>query len=200
MRGTVGTRGMSSQWQLRADHMRETEGVSSNVPSTPSHSAQVLVSLGLQYHCPFHRDSVFLFLLALGPIVWLVMMDFSAFQPLPWQAIWSPAFLSVALWQPLFEELLFRGVIQGQLRQTLWGQKTWLGLSMANLIVSLLFVLAHLASHSIPWALLVFAPSLCFGFVRDRFGSVYPAIALHAFYNTGYFLLVGGATLLKFPG
>ncbi len=195
MRGTVGTGGMSSQWQLRADYTAEMKAVSSTVPLTPSYSTQVLASLRLQDHRPFHRDSVFLFLLALGPMVWLGIMGFSAIQPLSWQTIWSPVFLSVALWQPLFEELLFRGVIQGQLRQTMWGQKTWLGLSMANLMVSLLFVLAHLASHSIPWSLLVFAPSLCFGFTRDRFGSVYPAIALHVFYNTGYFSLIGNAVL-----
>ncbi len=195
MRGTVVTGGMSSQWQLRADYTAETKTVSSTVPPPPSYPTQVLASLGLQDHRPFHRDSVFLFLLALGPMIWLAMMGFSAFQPLPWHGIWSVAFLSVALWQPLFEELLFRGVIQGQLRQTMWGQKTWLGVSMANLMVSLLFVLAHLANHSIPWSLLVFAPSLCFGFVRDRFGSVYPAIALHVFYNAGYFFLIGNAVL-----
>ena len=68
---------------------------------------------------------------------------------------------------------------------------------MANLIVSLLFVLAHLASHSLSWSLLVFIPSLCFGFARDRFGSVYSPIALHTFYNTGYFFLIGGTSLLS---
>ncbi|MBI5673083.1 MAG: JDVT-CTERM system CAAX-type protease [Nitrospirae bacterium] len=125
------------------------------------------------------------------------MIWFLAFQPLPWHVIWSAAFLSVALWQPLFEELLFRGVIQGQLLQTAWGRKTWIGLSMSNLVVSLLFMSAHLAGHSLSWALLVFIPSLCFGFVRDRFGSVYPAIVLHAFYNAGYVLLTGGATFLN---
>ena len=125
------------------------------------------------------------------------MLGFSTFQPLPGHAIWSPAFLSVALRQPLFEELLLRGAIQGQVLQTMWGQKTWLGLSMTNLIISLLFVLAHLASHSISWCLLVSVPSLCFGFVRDRFGSVYPAITLQAFYNTDYFILIGGTSLLN---
>jgi uncharacterized protein len=192
-----GSRDTSPQWQLRADHTAEPQAVSTNRFPFTSHVAKVLASLGLQYHRSYHWDSVFLFLLALGPMIWLAMMGFSTFQPLPWQAVWSPAFVSIALWQPLFEELLFRGVIQGQLRQTMWGQKTWLGLSMANLIVTLLFVLAHLASHSIPWSVLVFAPSLCFGFVRDRFGSVYPAIALHTFYNAGYFLLTGGTALLN---
>lgn len=155
----------------------------------------VTALLGLYIHHPFHRDSVFLLLFALGPLVWLAMIWCFAFHPLPWQAIWSAAFASIALWHPLFEELLFRGVIQGQFLQTLWGRKTWVGLSASNLVVSLLFTFFHLASHSISWSLLVFAPSLCFGFARDRFGSVYPAIVLHVFYNAGYFLLIGGATL-----
>lgn len=58
-----------------------------------------------------------------------------------------------------------------------------------------MFSMTHLANHSLLWSLLVFAPSLCFGFLRDRFGSVYPAMLLHAFYNAGYFVLTGGATL-----
>ncbi|HWF62850.1 MAG TPA: JDVT-CTERM system glutamic-type intramembrane protease [Nitrospira sp.] len=113
-----------------------------------------------------------------------------AFQPLPRHAMWSPAFLSIALWQPVFEELLFRGIVQGHLLQSMAKQKTWIGLPTSNLLTLLLFSLAHLVSHSISWSLLVFVPSLCFGFVRDRFGSVYPSIALHAFYNTGYFLII----------
>lgn len=162
-----------------------------------SRSAQIMALLGLQYHLHFHRDSAFLWLFVLGPIAWLPMIEVTTFQPLPWHAIWSTAFLSVALWQPLFEELLFRGIVQGHLLQSRSRQRTWFGLSISNLLTSFLFSLAHLASHSISWSLLVLVPSLCFGFVRDRFGSVYPSIALHAFYNTGYFLLTGGATLLN---
>jgi membrane protease YdiL (CAAX protease family) len=60
-----------------------------------------------------------------------------------------------------------------------------------------LFSLAHLASHSISWSLPVLIPSLCFGLVRDRFGSVYSSITLHVFYNSGYFLLIGGGTHLN---
>jgi uncharacterized protein len=185
------------QLLLHSDCGVEMQSVSSRAFPTPSCTAHVLALLGLQFHRAFHRDSVFLLLLALGPMVWLAMIEHFAFQPLPWHAIWSAAFFSVALWQPLFEELLFRGIIQGQLLQTMWGRKTWIGLSMSNLVVSLIFMSAHLISHSISWSLLVFVPSLCFGFVRDRFGSVYSSIALHAFYNTGYFLLTGGATLLN---
>jgi len=197
MRLSFGTPGVQSQRKLDPDHMVGVQGVSFGVVPILSYSAQVKTLLGLHYNRPFHRDSVFLLLFALGPMVWIAMIMFFAFQPLPWHAIWSAAFLSVALWQPLLEELLFRGIVQGQLLQTTWGRKTWIGLSMSNLLVSLLFMSAHLVSHSISWSLLVLIPSLCFGFVRDRFGSVYPSIALHAFYNAGYFLLTGGATFLN---
>ncbi len=197
MRRNSGTRGISLQQKLLADCIVEVQGVSSGVHLTPSRSAQALACLGLQHNRPFHQDSVFLLLLALGPMVWLAMIGFVAFQPPAWHVIWSPAFLSVALWQPLFEELLFRGIIQGHLLHSRSMQKIWLGLSISNLLTSCLFSLAHLANHSISWSLLVFLPSLCFGFARDRFRSVYPSISLHAFYNSGYFLLISSATHLN---
>ena len=171
----------------------QQEMTSNNVDGM-NRSARVMALLGLQHTRPFHRDTLFVFLFALGPSVWLSMIVFFALQPSPRHALWSPAFLSVALWQPLFEELLFRGVIQGHLLESMPKQKTWLGLSISNLLTSCLFSLAHLANHSVSWSLLIFLPSLCFGFVRDRFGSVYPSIILHAFYNSGYFLLIGSAT------
>ena len=197
MRFSFGTRGVPSRGKLCLDPMAAVQGVSPRELPPLSRSAQLTALLGLQYGRPFHRDSVFLLLLALGPMVWLSMIWLFAFQPLLWHAIWSPVFLSVALWQPVFEELLFRGIVQGHLLQSIARQKTWFGLSISNLLTSIAFSLAHLANHSIWWSLLVFVPSLCFGFVRDRFGSVYPSIALHVFYNTGYFLLMGEVTLLS---
>ena len=197
MRLNFGTRGMSLQRQLHSDCEVEVQSVSTGVLPLLSRSAQIRAQLGLQLNRPFHRDAVFLLLLFLGPMVWLAMIAVFGVQPLPWHAVWSLAFLSVALWQPLFEELLFRGIIQGYVLQAIGRQKIVNGLSLANFLTSLLFTMAHLASHSLVWSLLVFVPSLCFGFTRDRFGSVYPAIVLHAFYNGGYFLLIGGATLLN---
>lgn len=197
MSPSFGIQEMSPQQKLTFNDVGGMRAVSSIVLPCSSRSAQIMALLGLQYHLHFHRDSAFLWLLALGPIAWLPMIEVTTFQLLPWHAIWSTAFLSVALWQPLFEELLFRGIVQGHLLQSRSRQRTWFGLSISNLLTSFLFSLAHLASHSILWSLLVLVPSLCFGFVRDRFGSVYPSIALHVFYNTGYFLLTGGATLLN---
>ena len=67
------------------------------------------------------------------------------------------------------------------------------GLSGANIFVSLLFTVCHLWSHSPIWAVLVFFPSLAFGYLRDRFGSTVPSILMHMWYNGGYFFLVGSS-------
>jgi membrane protease YdiL (CAAX protease family) len=98
--------------------------------------------------------------------------------------------VSFILWQPLIEELLFRGVIQGQLRTTRPGRWQKAGITGANLISSLFFVLAHTVNHSPLWAIAVFVPSLVFGFMRDRHDSIYPGLVLHCAYN-GLYLLAG---------
>ena len=97
--------------------------------------------------------------------------------------------LSLVLWQPLVEELLFRGLLQGRLLEHPWGRRRRLGLSQANWVTSALFAVLHAATHPPLWAAAVFVPSLVFGQARDRAGSVLPAVALHIFYNAGYFSL-----------
>ena len=101
---------------------------------------------------------------------------------------WAALALLVLL-QPLFEELLFRGLVQGKLLARAWGRRRCAGLTGANLATSALFTALHFASHPPLWAAGVLLPSLLFGYFRDRHDSVYPAIALHVFYNAGYFLL-----------
>ena len=99
------------------------------------------------------------------------------------------ALLLLVLLQPLLEELLFRGLIHGKLLTLSWGQRRCAGFTLANLATSLLFTALHFASHPPLWAAGVLLPSLLFGYFRDRHDSIYPAIALHVFYNAGYFLL-----------
>lgn len=109
MRLSFGARVDQSQRKLSLDSMVGVQGASTREFSPLiSRSMQVMALLGLQYNRPFHRDSAFLLLLAFGPIVWLSMIGFFTFQPPPRHTIWSPAFLSIALWQPLCEELLFQ--------------------------------------------------------------------------------------------
>jgi len=98
--------------------------------------------------------------------------------------------------QPLLEELLFRGVVQGWLREAAWGARKALGLSSANWVTSLVFVVAHLSAQPLAWAVAVFVPSLLFGHFRDRYNSLLPAALLHIAWNAAFFLTP--VTLVRF--
>ncbi|MDF0644650.1 MAG: JDVT-CTERM system glutamic-type intramembrane protease [Nitrospira sp.] len=147
--------------------------------------------LGLDRCPPFHRDAGFLLAAAGGPVVWAALALTTSLQPLHWSRLWSLPFLTVALWLPLVEELLFRGLIQGRLTQCSWGRRAIYDVTLANWATSVLFVAGHWFTHPPLWALSVLIPSLMFGFLRDRFQSTYPSIVLHCFYNSGYFILTG---------
>jgi membrane protease YdiL (CAAX protease family) len=143
----------------------------------------------------FYRSTIFLSCLAVGAAYWAVLPFLVAVQPLPWHRIPSLAFLLAVVWQPIVEELLFRGCLQGFLSIRGWGQRSLVGISIANLLTSMVFTGAHIATHSLLWASLTLFPSLLFGVLRDRSGSVFPPIALHIIYNVGYFMLTGGSFL-----
>ncbi|MDE2418562.1 MAG: JDVT-CTERM system CAAX-type protease [Burkholderiales bacterium] len=99
------------------------------------------------------------------------------------------AWVSLVLVQPLLEELVFRGLLQGQALRLVSanGQPRRLGpLTMANMLVTLGFVALHLRAQPLAWALAVALPSLVLGHLRERTGSVWPAVLVHAFYNAGF--------------
>lgn len=144
----------------------------------------------------FYRSPEFLCSLAVGAAFFGVLPLLVAVQPVPWQRMLSVAFLMAVVWQPIVEELLFRGCLQGVLVRRVWARRTVMGISAANLMTSMLFSSAHLLTHPLLWALLTLFPSLLFGALRDRSGSVVPPIALHIFYNTGYFLIAGGSAIV----
>ena len=58
--------------------------------------------------------------------------------------------------------------------------------TLANALVSVAFVLLHLRAQPLAWALAVAGPSLVLGHLRERFGSVWPAMLVHALYNVGF--------------
>jgi membrane protease YdiL (CAAX protease family) len=99
---------------------------------------------------------------------------------------WLPhgavAWLSLVLWQPLLEEFCFRGLLQGEL-SGYWAARRVGPASWANLVATLAFVGAHLAHQPLVWALAVAPPSLIFGWWRERSGSIWPGLLLHAGYN-----------------
>ena len=96
------------------------------------------------------------------------------------------------LFYPVIEEMSFRGVIQGVLRHgTVW-RHGWRGITWANLLTSSLFAAVHTIYYSPSWAILIFFPSLVFGYFRDRTGSVGVSIFLHMFYNFCFLSIAGG--------
>lgn len=95
------------------------------------------------------------------------------------------AWLGFVLWQPLLEELVFRGILQGQLLRVRGGLRL-AGISVANWLTTALFAAMHLFAQPPAWAIAVAVPSLVYGHLRERFDSVWPAVAMHATYNAGF--------------
>jgi uncharacterized protein len=97
--------------------------------------------------------------------------------------------MSLVLLQPLLEELVFRGILQGQALRLLSGgglhHSIGLG-SIANIAVSMIFVGVHLRVQPWGWACAVVLPSLILGCLRERTGSVWPSVLVHSIYNLGF--------------
>jgi len=129
--------------------------------------------------------------LLLGPLIWLLL---AIFMPLRenWTGIFDNSFkllLLVGIY-PILEEVVFRGFILEWLSD--WTKKRRYRLmTLANLLTSGLFVLAHFVYQPWMWALLVFFPSLVFGYMKERYNSILPPIIVHSFYNLGFILLYG---------
>ena len=92
---------------------------------------------------------------------------------------------------PVIEELVFRGMIQEYIGQKTEQYGHFLGISIANLLTSILFVLMHLVHHTPVWAILVLFPSLVFGYFKEKYAKITPSIVLHIFYNLCYFSFIG---------
>lgn len=145
-------------------------------------------TLGLLPARGLWRDVRFGLAFTLGALAAALVAEFAA----PGNARLISASASVLfgflLVQPMLEELMFRGVVQGWLRERAWGRTTVFGVSRANAVASLLFVAAHMPVQPLAWALAVFLPSFIFGYFRDRHGSLLPAVILHVAYNAVFFL------------
>ncbi len=141
----------------------------------------------------FLRDPVFWVALGAAFIFWAGLYFW--YKPdlnFGWPLQQPMVFIKFALLYPVIEEIVFRGLVQDSLsRRT---QKTFGPLSLANLVTSLLFTGTHFFYHAPVWSLVVFLPSLLFGYFRERYRSLLPPICLHGFYNAGYYLLFAGPT------
>ncbi|MBA1147102.1 JDVT-CTERM system CAAX-type protease [Ectothiorhodospiraceae bacterium WFHF3C12] len=96
--------------------------------------------------------------------------------------------LGAGLVQPALEELLFRGVIQGQLLDKPRLARRRLGVSGANALATVAFALLHLIHRPPLTAALVVVPSLIYGHSRERYGGVAVPFLQHAVHNIALFL------------
>lgn len=150
--------------------------------------ADLAAEIGLNRPPALWRDGRWWSLAAAGVLVAALLFTISGADPrasLPHGA-WQ--WFGVLLWQPLWEEILFRGLIQGQLLKSGWGRAQWRGLSAASLASSLAFVAVHFLHHPPLWAATVLVPSLVFGWLRDRYRNTWPCIVMHVLYNGAFFL------------
>lgn len=131
----------------------------------------------------FWRDRFFIVALLAGPLCWLVLLFVGVPQVGPPQ--WS-FLLKLAILMPVLEEIVFRGGLQAALYTKPFFQRQRWGISVANVLTSLVFASMHLLSQPPLWAALVFLPSLVFGWARDRFNSIVPSVLLHGLYNAGF--------------
>ncbi len=87
-------------------------------------------------------------------------------------------FISAVVIAPLFEELLFRGLVQTMIRSLLFegGNRAWLAIAFSSAI----FVIMHEdQSH---WPAL-FVLGLCMGYAYEKSGSLWRPIFIHAIFN-----------------
>ena len=124
--------------------------------------------------------------------VWFGLYQLSPGHFDPGWAVESPMpFFMLVLLYPLLEEIVFRGFLQESLLKLTPLARSILGITLANVVTSIMFAAAHLISHTPLMAALVILPSLLFGYFRDRFdGWLIPSILLHIYYNLGYFLII----------
>jgi len=135
------------------------------------------------------KDPHFLLAVLLGPVVWVVLWLFVRGAGGSLTLLWL---INGVLLYPLLEELAFRGFLQGWLLERERMRRQFVGITLANVITSALFAMAHLINQPPLWAASVVFPSLVFGYFRDRHQSIVPSFLLHAWYNAGFFLVVYG--------
>lgn len=133
------------------------------------------------------RDPAWWILITIGLAACLALWTILGIDPTASVPRGAGSWIGVIGLQPLVEELLFRGVVQGALLRTIAGARRCAQLSVANGVSSLAFVALHFVHHPPLWALATLAPSLALGWLRERHGSTWSAALTHAIFNAEFF-------------
>jgi len=91
---------------------------------------------------------------------------------------------------PVVEEFAFRGVIQEYIATKTKQYPSLFYFTIANIVTSLLFVAMHFVHHTPMWAMLVFVPSLIFGYFKEQYRHIGASIFLHMLYNACSLFLI----------
>jgi len=128
--------------------------------------------------------------LLLAPLTWAVVLLFKPSLIVPFEIqIDLLKWAMLIVLYPVLEEFVFRGFILQRL--AIWFANRRFGLlSLANLVSSLVFAAAHLIYQPWLWAMLIFFPSLVFGYLKERHNSLISPIVMHSFYNLGFVLFL----------
>lgn len=149
-----------------------------------------MAEIDKKFYRQFLNDFHWQFAVFVAIIFWIVYgIYFNAFSLIPIEEVFSTLLFSVLIY-PVLEEIVFRGGLQTYLFNLNKNyRRNVLGVSAANIATSVVFVLVHFIYHDTIWSILIFFPSLVFGYFRDRFGRIIPSIILHSFYNLGFVIL-----------
>jgi len=143
--------------------------------------------VGITNFGKFLGDKWFYFALSLAPLFYLCLSLFV--EPRLRLNHFGPFLLTQLFRVALPEEFFFRGFLIPYLKT--YTAASWRGLSLANIFSAFVFACLHLLSHPPFWALGTFFPALIFGYFREKHDSLWPAVILHFFYNSGGFFFWG---------
>ena len=127
-----------------------------------------------------------------APIFVLLYISIFQYQPLDVNILFSDtkSLFFLIVFYPVVEELAFRGVIQEYIASKTKEYRPFFYFTIANIVTSMLFVAMHFVHHTPLWAMLVFIPSLIFGYFKEQYGHIMPSIFLHMFYNVCSLFLI----------
>ncbi len=102
-----------------------------------------------------------------------------AMQDLPWGMHRWILVLCAVIGAPVFEELIYRGLLQTTLHEMTGWRIRWL----VVFITSAIFTVMHLGG--VPWQALpsLFVLSIVLGYLYERTGSLWPGIVTHLLFN-----------------
>ncbi len=125
--------------------------------------------------------ALFLIMLAFGSLVYVIdrdafVSDVKPFADMAQTRAWWALLIGAAVGAPIAEELLFRGLLFGVLRDTR------LRLAGTLMMTAALWAALHM-QYSLYGLAAIFLIGLYLGWLRERTGSLIPPMVCHALYN-----------------